>query len=101
MFVALDTTLTPELIEAGIARELVNRIQAMRKAAGFHVSDRIALTLNGSAKALAAFQSHKGYVTGETLAVRVEAVPGPNAFVKQHTLGGEQVTVSVERVVHQ
>ena len=70
--VALDITLTPELIEEGIARELVNRIQNIRKE-GFDVTDRISVTLeNGEWKS--AVEHYRDYICNETLAERLEMV---------------------------
>jgi isoleucyl-tRNA synthetase len=97
-FVALDTTLTPELAQEGLARELVNRIQAMRKEADFVVTDRIALTVQGTPAVEAAFERFRDYVVGETLAVRVDEQPSASAFVKEHRIGEENATLSVVRV---
>ena len=70
--VALDITLTPELVEEGIARELVNRIQNIRKE-GFDVTDRISVTLeNGEWKS--AVEHYRDYICNETLAERLEMV---------------------------
>ena len=66
--VAVDTELTKELIDEGLAREFVNRIQNMRKDAGFEVTDRIKIFFNGSEKLVDAVNSFKNYVSTETLA---------------------------------
>ncbi len=66
--VAVDTELTKELIDEGLAREFVNRIQNMRKDAGFEVTDRIKIFFNGSEKLVDAINSFKNYVSTETLA---------------------------------
>jgi len=66
--VAVDTELTQELIDEGLAREFVNRIQNMRKDAGFEVTDRIKIFFNGSEKLVDAVNSFKNYVSTETLA---------------------------------
>ena len=50
--VAIDTTLTEELIEEGFVREIVSKIQTMRKESGFNVTDHIAVTLNGSERVI-------------------------------------------------
>ncbi len=67
--VALDPTVTPALAEEGIARELVSRIQRLRKEAGFAVSARIALSLTGVPALLDAARRQADYIAGETLAV--------------------------------
>ena len=72
--VALDITLSAELQLEGIARELVSRIQTLRKESGFEVTDRIELHLldNGDARLTAAIQAHAAYILSETLAVTPE-----------------------------
>ena len=70
--VALDTELTEELIEEGLARELVNKINTMRRDMGLEVTDRIVVTLQTTDKVRASFDKHRDYVTGETLAVEVK-----------------------------
>jgi isoleucyl-tRNA synthetase len=68
MIVALDTTLTPELYREGLAREFVNRIQNLRKASGFEVSDRITLRCNtGSPELSDSTSQFEGYIKAETL----------------------------------
>jgi isoleucyl-tRNA synthetase len=66
--VALDPGVTPELASEGLARELVNRIQRLRKDAGYDVSTRIALSLDGSAALVDAARQHQEYIAHETLA---------------------------------
>ena len=66
--VALDPAVTPALAQEGIARELVSRIQRLRKEAGFDVSARIVLSLTGDAALLEAARAHTEYIAGETLA---------------------------------
>ena len=66
--VALDMTLTPELIKEGLARELVNRIQNHRKESGLEVTDKIEVFLQENAKLEAAVSDNKSYILSETLA---------------------------------
>ncbi|MCH1437195.1 MAG: isoleucine--tRNA ligase [Flavobacteriales bacterium] len=66
--VALDITMNEALLEEGIARELVNRIQNMRKDAGLEVTDRIKLSISQNEKVESAIVSNKSYICGETLA---------------------------------
>ena len=66
--VGLETSLTPELIAEGLAREFVSRVQAMRKEADFEVVQRIAITANVDDELKAALEAHADYVKGETLA---------------------------------
>ncbi len=78
--VALDLTMTPELLRAGVAREAVRLIQEARKAAGLDVVDRIRLTWSADGATGAALREHQGLVAAEVLAVQVaaQAEPGPN-----------------------
>jgi len=66
--VALDVTVTPELAQEGLARELVNRIQNIRKDQGFEVTDRIRVRLQGSAAVEAAATAFREYISAEVLA---------------------------------
>jgi len=68
MTVALDITMNEKLLEEGIARELVNRIQNMRKDAGLEVTDRIKLSIAQNDKIESAIVSNRSYICGETLA---------------------------------
>ncbi|MAF12422.1 isoleucine--tRNA ligase [Candidatus Poribacteria bacterium] len=101
VFVALDTGVTPELAREGLARELVNRIQSMRKEADFHVADRIALSVAGDADICAALEAHRDYVMGETLATELVDSPTPDAFAKDVKVGSSAATVSVRQVASQ
>lgn len=65
---AIDAELTPELIDEGLAREFVNRVQNMRKDAGFDITDRIKIKFSGSVKFINAVNAFKDYITNETLA---------------------------------
>ncbi|RZS82903.1 isoleucyl-tRNA synthetase [Motilibacter rhizosphaerae] len=76
--VALDLTLTPELVRAGLAREVVRLVQDARKSSGFEVSDRIALWWQPTGEQLtAALAEHADLVAREVLAVSAAAGPGP------------------------
>lgn len=76
-FVVLDTEVTPELAAEGLARDLVRQVQQARRDAGLDVSDRIALTVAGSADVQAAARTHEQLITGETLATSYDVVEGP------------------------
>ncbi len=73
--VALDITLSEELLQEGLARELVSRIQTLRKESGFEITDRIVLHIqgNGDERFAEAVRGHAGYILSETLAVTPEA----------------------------
>ncbi|MSR07529.1 MAG: isoleucine--tRNA ligase [Gemmatimonadetes bacterium] len=66
--VALDPALTPDLAREGIAREVVNRVQRMRKEAGYEYSDRIELSVSGAPEIVEAVRAEKSLIFGETLA---------------------------------
>ncbi|MEX1132825.1 MAG: class I tRNA ligase family protein, partial [Flavobacteriales bacterium] len=72
--VALDITLTEELLQEGLARELVSRIQTLRKESGLEITDRVQLHIqrNGDARFDAAMQKHAGHIVAETLAITPE-----------------------------
>ena len=78
LLVALDTRLTPGLVREGLARELVNRIQNLRKETGLDVADRIALRIEGDADLLAAAAAHRDLIAAETLATSIETAPLPD-----------------------
>jgi len=97
-FVALETNLTHELVLEGFARELVNKIQLMRKEADFNVADRIKLSFQSTDIVHEAFDKHRDYIKGETLTLEVVEKPGPNAFVKEWKVNGEKTLISVEQI---
>jgi isoleucyl-tRNA synthetase len=70
--VALDPKITPALRAEGLAREVVNRVQRIRKEAGYVYTDRIALWISGDATVLDAVRTYDTFIRGETLARRLE-----------------------------
>ena len=72
--VALDTTITPVLLEEGIARELISRIQNLRKDKDFEVTDKINVKLQGNDEINLAVQNNLMYICSETLAKSFEIV---------------------------
>jgi isoleucyl-tRNA synthetase len=95
--VALDTALTDALINEGSAREFVNRIQNMRKEAGFLVTDRVAIFYRGSEKVRQALQSMGAYVQSETLAVELSDSFAQGEYSEKLDVNGEEVEVGIER----
>ena len=69
--VAVDATLTPELKAEGLAREVVRRIQAMRKDAGFDIADRITTWYQGDRELAAVFEKWEAYIMSESLTTRL------------------------------
>ncbi len=96
---ALVTELTPELVAEGLAREFVRRIQDMRKAADFDVSDRIKIFLTASDEIRAAVDAHREYISGETLSVEINFTEAPaNAVNTEQKFGSEVAKVSILKV---
>ena len=97
--VALDTTLSEELITEGLARETVNRIQNMRKEAGFEVTDRIFIQYSASDRLARALREHAGWVRNETLALELDASERPEGeHVETFHIGEDQIMIGVRRV---
>ncbi len=96
--VALDTQLDETLLAEGSAREFVNRIQNLRKDAGFAVMDRIRLGVDTSSILLGRLQSMRTYIMNETLAEEFSVTPADGGHTTSLDINGEQVTVSITRV---
>ena len=94
--VVLDTNLTPELLEEGFVREIISKVQTMRKEADFEVMDRIRVTYDGSDKAEAIFEKYAGEIAGEVLANEVVKAQ-PSGYVKEWKINGEAVIMGVEK----
>ena len=95
--VAIDTTLTKELIEEGFVRELISKIQTMRKEAGFNVTDHIKVTVSGSERVTDIAVLKKADIAGDTLADSVESADAAG-YTKDWDINGEKVTIGVEKV---
>jgi isoleucyl-tRNA synthetase len=94
--VAIDTRITPALADEGLARELVHRIQGLRKSAGLEIDDRIVVYYSGSDRAREVFAKHAGEVKGETLANDlVEGEPPDGATSETAKVEGGEVTLAV------
>ncbi|EET59594.1 isoleucine--tRNA ligase [Marvinbryantia formatexigens DSM 14469] len=94
--VVLDTTLTPELIEEGFVRELVSKIQTMRKEAGFEVTDRIVIYAMGNEKIEGILKAHTEEIRSEVLADDI-VYGAAEGYVKEWNINGEKVTLAVEK----
>ncbi len=99
--VGLDTSLTEELLAEGLAREVVNRVQRLRREAGLEVSDRIRLAVAGSESLEEVVRSHRDRIGGETLALEIEtgaiAAAGLE-HVQELEIDGERVMVALSRI---
>lgn len=92
--VILDVTLTPELIEEGYMREIVSKVQTMRKDSGFEVTDHIALYYEGDAEIEAVIEKYKDEIAGDVLADKVEK----KADLEKRDVNGKQVGLGVVKL---
>ncbi|MBI4498127.1 MAG: isoleucine--tRNA ligase, partial [Chloroflexi bacterium] len=100
--VGVSTALTPELREEGLARELVHRLQTLRRAAGFDIADTIVTYLSGDPDVLRVAEKHADYIMGETLTRDLRPVATfevePGVYVESQRVDGHQVTMGVRRL---
>ena len=94
--VVLDKKLTPELIEEGFVRELISKIQTMRKEAGFEVMDRIRLFVSGNERLEKIIRDNSGTIGRDVLADDF-TVGGTGGYTKDWKIYGEPVTLGVEK----
>ncbi|MCD7954162.1 MAG: isoleucine--tRNA ligase [Lachnospiraceae bacterium] len=95
--VVLDTTLTPELIEEGFVRELISKIQTMRKEAGFEVMDKIRVSVTGNEKISGVMQRAEAEILSEVMAVGI-VYDSSIGYSKEWSINGETATLGVEKV---
>jgi isoleucyl-tRNA synthetase len=96
---AIDTELNDELIAEGLAREFVNRVQNMRKDAGYNVIDKININFTGSPEIMQAVLSHKVYITNETLAEKLlNNNYFNNCFKQDWKINDFDCTICIEKV---
>lgn len=95
---AVDLTLSPELVQEGLAREAVNRIQGLRKDSGLEITDRIQVWVSGSDEAVAAVRAHEAYLCAEVLADSLffEA-PASGSFSLETDLEGHSAVFGVRK----
>ena len=97
--VALDITITDELRREGVARELINRIQNIRKDSGFEVTDKIAVEIEAKELVVGAIEQFASYIASQTLAVEVKAVAEPaGAVVVDSDVDEEPLKIAVTRI---
>ena len=95
--VVLDTNLTPELLEEGFVREIISKVQTMRKDAGFEVMDHIRVSMQDNDKVQQVISSNEAQIKSEVLADEV-AYNGAKGFTKEWSINGEKVTLGVEKL---
>ena len=96
VMVVLDTNLTPELIEEGFVREVVSKIQTMRKEAGFEVMDKITFSLKGNDSIAKIVKDHEAQIKDEVLATAIN-YDETKGFEKEWNINSEKVTFAVEK----
>jgi len=94
--VVLDTNLTPELIEEGFVREVVSKIQTMRKEAGFEVMDRINVYYTGNDVVAGVIERNMASIKEDVLCDEISSAD-PQGYVKEWSINGEKVTLGVEK----
>ena len=96
--VALDTTITDDLMKEGVARELVHRIQNMRKNAGFQVTEQIKVFYKGDKTLEKTMEEYEDYIKSETLSLNlIESNPVDDAYVEHQSIEGEEIVLGVLR----
>ena len=94
--VVLDTNLTPELVEEGFVREIISKIQTMRKEADFEVTDKIVVSLEGNQVIEGIFRVHEAEIKAEVLAAEI-VYNGAKGYTKNWKINSESVTLGVEK----
>jgi isoleucyl-tRNA synthetase len=95
--IALDATLDDALRSEGLARELVNRVQRLRRESGLEVSDRIALVLSGDADIIAAARAHADYIAGETLATSLDVHDAARSEMTAVDVDGHSASLALSK----
>ena len=96
IIVALDTHITPELLEEGFVREIISKLQTMRKEADFNVTDTIKVYVTESDKIAEIVKANQAVIAENVLAVSVEFAAG-EGYTKQWDVNGENVTFTVAK----
>jgi isoleucyl-tRNA synthetase len=96
--VALSTVLTEELKDEGFARELVNKIQNMRKSAGFEVMDRIQIGIKTSPRLNQAVKAFEEFIKKETLAQKLSLSEIKGDHSEEWDINGEKANISVQKI---
>jgi isoleucyl-tRNA synthetase len=96
--VAIEATLTPELRAEGLSREIVRRIQDLRKKAGFNIEDRISSFYRAEGELAEVFSAWGDYIKAETLTIElVNGAPPQNAFSETVNIDGQEVSLGLLR----
>jgi len=95
--VALDITVTDELRREGMARELVNRIQNVRKSKNFDITDKVIVTISPDERINDAVESYGDYIARQVLAVAINVEPVEGADAIELDMDGWNLNVKVEK----
>ncbi len=96
--IAVDTEISPELRQEGLAREIVRRIQAMRKEADFQIQDRIITYYSAAGDLADVFQLWSDYIQSETLSLRLDPDdPAEDAYIAEHQIDGYEIKLGIRR----
>jgi isoleucyl-tRNA synthetase len=97
MTVVLDIRLTPELIEEGFVREVISKVQTMRKEAGFEVMDKIVLYENGNQRIEEVLKNNRDSIMKDVLAEDI-ITGSAEGYVKEWSINDEKVTLGVKKI---
>ncbi len=97
MTVVLDIRLTDELIEEGFVREIISKVQTMRKEADFEVTDHIVVSMKGNEKIEAVAKANENILKSEVLAEEI-SYDEAEGYTKQWNINGETVTLGVVKL---
>ena len=99
LIVVLDTDISPELQAEGMAREIVHRLQTMRRSAGFNIADHITTCYQGDSYVNQVMRDFADYIKQETLSRQlVEGAPEQDVFTESYELSGHEITLGVKRL---
>ena len=96
--VAIDTQIPPELVEEGMAREVVHRLQTMRRNAGFNIADYIVTYYQTETPLQQVMENFSPYIKQETLSRQlIPGTPEPDTHTEKHRIDGYEVVLGVKR----
>ncbi|MCL0090245.1 DUF5915 domain-containing protein, partial [Dehalococcoidia bacterium] len=96
--VGISTEIPPDLAEEGLARELVHRLQTMRRSAEFDIADYIQTYYQGGATMQQVMKKFASYIKQETLSRELtEGIPPDGVYLEQHKIDGNEVVLAVKR----
>jgi isoleucyl-tRNA synthetase len=97
LIIGLKTEITSDLLYEGLAREFINRVQNMRKEAGFNVTDRIQISVKGWPDMLDAIEKQSDYIKNETLCERLKIAQVDGSYIKEWKVGSEMIEIGISK----